>query len=105
MNERQYQLKLIKKIESMFPGCLILRNNPNHLQGVPDLIILHSGTWGALEVKLAVDSEIQANQSYYVAMMDDMSFAAFIYPENEQEVLNELQYALTSGRPTRVSKS
>ena len=105
MNERQYQLKLIKKIESMFPGCLILRNNPNHLQGVPDLIILHSGTWGALEVKLAADSEIQANQSHYVAMMDNMSFAAFIYPENEQEVLNELQHALTPGRSARVSKS
>jgi len=98
MNESQYQLKLIKKIEHMFPGCMVIRNNPAHLQGVPDLLILYSSTWGALEVKLALESEIQPNQSYYVAMMDRMSFAAFIYPENEEEVLNELQLALTSGR-------
>ena len=105
MNESQYQLKLIKKITHMFPGCLVLKNNPAHLQGVPDLLILYSGTWGALEVKLALDSEIQANQSYYVAMMDRMSFAAFIYPENEDLVLNELQLALTTGRSSRLPKS
>jgi hypothetical protein len=105
MNESQYQLKLIKKITHMFPGCLVLKNNPAHLQGVPDLLILYSGTWGALEVKLALDSEIQANQSYYVAMMDRMSFAAFIYPENEEMVLNELQLALTSGRTSRIPQS
>lgn len=103
MRESQYQAKLIKKIERMFPGCLILKNNPQHLQGVPDLIILFSGTWGALEVKLALDSEIQPNQSYYVAMMAKMSFAAFICPENEEEVLSELQHALTLGRSSRVS--
>lgn len=102
MRETQYQAKLIKKIQSMFPGCLVLKNNPSHLQGVPDLLILYHGTWGALEVKLALDSEIQANQSHYVAMMNQMSFAAFICPENEEEVLSELQHALASGRSTRV---
>jgi hypothetical protein len=102
MRETQYQAKLVKKLELMFPGCLILRNDPRHLQGVPDLIILFYGTWGALEVKLALDSEIQPNQSYYVALMDELSFAAFICPENEEEVLSDLQYALTSGRSPRV---
>lgn len=102
MRESQYQAKLIKKIEIMFPGCLVLKNNPDHLQGVPDLLILFYGTWGALEVKLALDSEIQANQSYYVDLMNQMSFAAFICPENEEEVLRELQHALAFGGSPRV---
>jgi len=105
MRESQYQAKLVKKLELMFPGCMILKNNPNHLQGVPDLLVLFYGTWGALEVKLALDSEIRPNQRHYVARMDELSFAAFICPENEEEVLNELQQALTSGRPARVSQS
>lgn len=103
MRESQYQAKLVKKLELMFPGCMVLKNNPNHLQGVPDLLVLYYGTWGALEVKLALDGKIQPNQSHYVARMDELSFASFICPENEEEVLNELQHALTSGRQARIS--
>lgn len=98
MTESQYQAKLIRKLERMFPGCMILKNNPNHLQGVPDIVILYYGTWGALEVKLSLDSKVQPNQAYYVGRMSELSFASFICPETEKEVLNELQLTLTSGR-------
>lgn len=103
MRESQYQAKLIKKLESMFPGCMVLKNNPNHVQGVPDLLVLYYGTWGALEVKLALDGKIQPNQRHFVSKMDELSFAAFICPENEEEVLNDLQHTLTSGRQARIS--
>lgn len=105
MREAQYQAKLIKKLEAMFPGCMVLKNNPEHLQGVPDLLILYYGTWGALEVKLAADSDTQPNQVHYVGRMDEMSFAAFIYPEIEKDVLNDLQQALTSGRQACIPQS
>jgi len=101
--EGQYQARLIRKLKVMFPGCLILKNDPQYLQGVPDVLILFHGTWGALEVKLALDSEIRPNQRHYVEMMDRMSFAAFICPENEDTVLNDLQRTLTPGRQARVS--
>lgn len=101
--EGQYQAKLIKKLKQLFPGCLILKNDAQYLQGVPDVLILFHGTWGALEVKLALDSEIQPNQSYYIDMMDRMSFAAFICPENEDEVLYDLQRTLAPRRKARVS--
>ena len=103
MRESTYQNRLIKKIEQMFEECIVLKNNPNHLQGVPDLLLLFPHTWAALEVKLAHNSEHQPNQDYYVAVMDGMSFAAFIYPENDEEVLYELQQALTTRRTSRVS--
>lgn len=103
MRESKYQRELIGRLETMFPGCMVLKNNPQNLQGVPDVLILHSGTWGALEVKQASNSPIQPNQRYYVDKMAEMSFAAFICPENEEEVLYELQQALESGRQARVS--
>lgn len=103
MNETRYRRELEKRIEARFPGCLIFRNNPHNRQGIPDLLILHNERWGALEVKINATADVQPNQPYYVDMMDEMSFAAFIYPENEEEVLGELQHALTSRRASRVS--
>lgn len=102
MRESQYQTKVIKKLEKLFPGCMILRNDPQYRQGVPDVLVLYRSTWAALEVKVALDSDLQPNQSYYVELMDDMSFAAFICPENEEDVLNELQQAFESQGAPRV---
>lgn len=75
----------------MFPGCIVLKNDPNYLQGIPDLLILWGPRWATLEVKKSANASHQPNQDYYVATMDDMSFSRFIYPENKEEVLHELQ--------------
>lgn len=102
MLERDYQRQLITELKRRFPGCIVLKNDSGYLQGVPDLLILHHDKWAALEVKASYDSPEQANQHYYVDLMDNMSFAAFIYPENEEEVLNALQHAFQPRRATRV---
>lgn len=102
MNEKAYQQKLIHKIESLIPGCVILKNDPQVIQGMPDLLILFSCTWAALEVKLTSDASIQPNQEYYINLLDDMSFASFINPENEEDVLRDLQYAFGLVRQARV---
>lgn len=75
----------------MFPGCIVLKNDPNHIQGIPDLTILWNRYWATLEVKRSPKANHQPNQDYYVQKMNDMSFSSFIYPENKEEVLNELQ--------------
>lgn len=93
MLERDYQKMLIEKLERMFPGCFILKNDPGYLQGVPDLLILHGDRWAMLEVKAKATSATQPNQPYYVDLLSRMSFAAFIYPSNEQEVLDALSRA------------
>ena len=105
MNEGQYQTRIIKKLERMFPDCIVLKNDPSYRQGMLDLIILWKDQWAALEVKISLSAEEQPNQRYYVEQLDKMSFAAYICPENEKEVLDALQQAFRPPRGARVSKS
>ena len=103
MLENQYQAMLIKKIKRRFPDCFVLKNDSAYLQGVPDLLVLVGDRWAMLEVKADWNSDQQPNQEYYIDLLDGMSFAAFIYPQNEQDVLNALQQALQPRRAARVS--
>lgn len=96
--EREYQAKLIKRIKELLPGCIVMKNDPEYIQGIPDLTVLYHDKWATLEVKREKNAKHRPNQDYYVGMMDDMSFSKFIYPENEEEVLSELQSALRSDR-------
>lgn len=105
MTEAQYQAALIKKLNRLFPGCLIFKMDPAYKQGVPDILILWNDRWALLEVKRSADSLEQPNQAFYVQMLHKMSFSAFIYPENEAEVLSALQQAFESSGRTRVSQS
>ena len=88
----------------MFPGCVILKNDAGYMQGIPDLLILFENKWAMLEVKASERSREQPNQNYFVELLDSMSFAAFIYPENEDEVLYALQQTFRPRRVTRVSQ-
>jgi hypothetical protein len=103
MTENQYQAKLIKKLNRMFPGCVILLNDAGHKQGILDLTVLFGSAWASLEVKASARARVHPNQEYFVRHLDDMSFAAIIYPENEAEVLDALQQAFASSRRARVS--
>lgn len=105
MTENQYQAKLIKKLEKMFPGCVILKNDSSYKQGILDLTILWEKCWALLEVKISADASTQPNQEYYVERLGQMSFAAIIHPDNENEVLSALQQAFRPRRRTRISKS
>lgn len=94
MLERDYQSRLIRRLRQRFPGCIILKNDTDYLQGIPDLLILYNDRWAALEVKPSTNAPVQPNQEYYIDTMNNMSFAAFVYPDNEREVLDALQQAL-----------
>jgi hypothetical protein len=92
--ESDFQGSLIKELKKRYEGCMVLKNDPNYIQGIPDLTVLHGERWAALECKKSEKAKRRPNQKYYVDAMDDMSFARFIYPENKEEVLDELQQAL-----------
>lgn len=91
--ETKFQNKLIDILKDRFDGCIVLKNDPNYIQGIPDLLVLYNDKWAALECKRSRNASHQPNQDYYVDTMNNMSFAKFIFPENQEEVLNELQLA------------
>ena len=89
--ERDFQKNLIKELKDTFIGCIVMKNDSSYIQGIPDLLILYKDKWAALEVKKSRTASHRPNQEYYVDKMDEMSYASFIYPENKEAVLNELQ--------------
>lgn len=95
VRENKYQAGLIQRLTARFPHCMILKNDPNYIQGVPDLIVLYDGRWAMLEVKASAKASHQPNQDYYVARLNHMGFARFVYPENETEVVRDLDEYFT----------
>lgn len=85
-----FQEKLKKELKSRFPGCIITKLDSGDIQGIPDLLILYKDKWATLENKRSAKATKQPNQEYYVNKMNEMSFSRFIYPENKEEVLDEL---------------
>ena len=99
--ESGFQDRLKKDIETMFPGSMVFKLEQR--QGIPDLLILYGDRWASLECKKEEKAKRQPNQEYYVGKMNEMSFSRFVYPENREEVLSELQEAFGSSRTSRIS--
>lgn len=96
--ESDFQAELIQDLEDLFPGCIVVKNDPNYTQGIPDLLVLYKNTWAALECKRSARERPRPNQPWYVETMNHMSFAAFIFPENREEIINALQHTFGSYR-------
>lgn len=102
--ESKFQASVIKDLKKLYPGCVILKNDSGYLQGFPDLTILYDDKWAVLETKRSETEHHQPNQDYYVEKLNNMSYSSFIFPENKEQVFNELEQAFKSGRKSRVSK-
>lgn len=94
MLESQFQNKLIKDIKKLFPDSIVMKNDSSYIQGIPDILVLNNDKWAALEVKKSIKAKHQPNQDYYVDKMKRMSYSAFVFPENREEILDELRHYL-----------
>lgn len=90
MLERDFQKKLIKELKARYPNCIVLKNDPRYKQGIPDLLVLCNDRWAALEVKASAKADHRPNQDLRVESMNSMSYSAFIFPENKEVILHEL---------------
>lgn len=96
MLESKFNEILIAEIKRRFPGCVIKKQDPltDH-QGIPDKLILWNDRWAMLESKAYLKASRQPNQEYWVDRYNELSFAAFVSPENYIEVLDEMESALS----------
>jgi hypothetical protein len=95
--ENEYKKRLKKRIQERFPGCLILKNDEQLVQGIPDMTILWGSRYAILEVKKDRNAPWRPNQEYYLGFVSNMGGIAFlIYPEIEEGVLDEIQRAFES---------
>lgn len=92
--ERDFQAELKRELKELFPGCIITKLDTSYIQGLPDLLILYKNKWATLECKKTLNAKKQPNQEHYVGLMNEMSYSSFICPENKEDILNELQFAL-----------
>lgn len=91
MKESKFQTSFIKKIKAMYPEAIVMKNDPNYIQGIPDILVLHQNRWAAFECKQSRTAKHRPNQDHYVERMNAMAYSAFVYPENEEDVLLGLQ--------------
>lgn len=87
--ESEFQADLKKEIENRFPGAYVAKQDTR--QGTPDLLVLYQKHWALLENKKDKDEAHRPNQDWWVDHFNQMSFSAFVYPENVEEVLNEME--------------
>lgn len=90
-SESSFQRKLVKEIKERFPGCYVLKNDSSYKQGIPDLSVFCGDKWAMLEVKDSAKASHRPNQDFRINELNSMSYASFIYPENKEEVLNDLE--------------
>ena len=88
--ESAFQKELIDEIRSKYPGCVVLKNDSSYIQGFPDWTIFYKDKWAVLEAKRDKNASKQPNQEYYANQLNDMSFSRFVYPENKEEVMRDL---------------
>lgn len=89
--EGRFKEEFNKDLTFLFPDIVMLKNDEQLLQGVPDQLLLYRDRWAMLEFKASADAAVQPNQRYYIGLFNSMSYAAFVYPENGDDILEELQ--------------
>ena len=94
MKEADFQSKIVKWLRSK--GCMVLKyqQNATTRAGIPDIIFLKEGFWGAIEVKKSKTAKFRPGQKEMVAKMNEMSWAKAVYPENWDETKKEMEEIL-----------
>lgn len=92
--ESEFQKKVASWLRER--GCRVIKQDPTigKQKGIPDLLAIKEGLWIMLEIKAAKNSAHQPGQDDWVAWADENSYGKFVYPENWEEIQEELEEML-----------
>ncbi len=102
--ETNFEKKVIEKLMRWYPDAIVLKIHPGLNPGFPDRLALIGSSWLAFEVKRSIDSAKRPNQDYYIDLLNQMSAASFVYPENQERFFDEVQRTFQFIRPSRFFK-
>lgn len=88
--ESKFQKDFLDEVKRRYPGCIALKNDSGYIQGFPDWTLLYKDKWAVLEMKKERGARKQPNQEYYVDLLNGMSFSRFVFPDNQEEVFEDL---------------
>lgn len=104
MLESRFQASLIKEIKSRFKGSVVLKNDPNYIQGIPDLVVFYKDKYAFLEVKKGKNASHRPNQDYYINKFHKQgAYSEFVFPENKEDVINGMARSFGVTRSSRIS--
>ena len=93
--EADFQRDLVKRLESSFPGSIVMKNDPSYIQGIPDLTMLYKNTFVAFECKRSPNERKRPNQQWYVDEINrNGGLAYFVYPENMEDTIDDISRKL-----------
>lgn len=94
MRENKFQRDAVQRIHREWDRPLVLKNDPNLIQGIMDLTVVLPNLVAFIEVKRSDSEPFQPNQEYYLARTEEMGhFTAVLHPGNEEEVFRALHAA------------
>lgn len=94
--ERDYQPKVIERLQKEYPAGIVMKNDAGYRQGYPDLIFTYGKTIH-LETKRNSSASFRPNQTYYINLINAQGgFARSIRPENEDEIFDEIHNYLSN---------
>ena len=91
MLEKDFQKKFVRELEAIFDGCILIKNDAGYIKGFPDWTMFYKNKYAVLEIKKNKNAQHQPNQDYYVDLINSMGFARFVYPENKNDVIEDLK--------------
>ena len=89
--ESAFQSEVIQELEARWPGCTVRKNPPGYDNGFPDVVAYIGRLWAMFECKRSAHEKHRPNQDWWVDHLNLMGFARFIFPENKDAVLDELE--------------
>ena len=95
MLESQFKKQVKKRIKERFSNLdldFVIGINRSD----PDLFVLGPFVWAALEFKRSEDAPHRPNQNYHISRLNKKGYASFVFPENLEEVLDELEVLFLS---------